>query len=83
MIEQNGTTEVSGLLFTQESWEENGEPRADIWVEDPRTNNTASLACAVQEGILTDSYGTDQQLTLQQHSTCERVMDWAYKHDLY
>jgi len=52
---------------------------SNIYVEDPETNNTASLTCALT-GVFSNN---DTPLTKKQMETCEEVFDWASKEGLY
>lgn len=76
MIERETTTEYRGLNFTHMVFVQG----QDIHIEDPANGNTASLACALGEGVFSNN---DEPLTTDQYNACEEVMDWAVGEGLY
>lgn len=56
-----------------EVYTEDGEPRSDCFIESPCGNYTASLACALGEGILS---GRDGDEPIADH-VVENIEKWA------
>lgn len=79
MIEKNSTTHYKGLMFTQEDYEEDGERRTNIYVENS-SGRTSSLACVMGEEEWSSHF---EPISKRQVKICEEVYKWAVEHDLY
>jgi len=78
MITKDSSVIHNGLEFTHET---QSSECMQIYVERVDGGQTGSLACCIDTGCFSDDHNTI--LTKSEYRTCEIILDWASKHDLY